>query len=757
MFWADQIALEIKKRNKPLEWVDDAKTPSGKIHVGSLRGVVIHDLIYKALLDLGVNAKYTYIFEDQDPMDGLPVYLPKETFEKYLGLPLFKVPSPVEGYKSYAHYYAEDFKKVFNAIGSTPEIVWGGDLYRSGKMNPLIKEALDKASEIKKIYEEIYKKTMPEKWYPFQPYCPHCGKVSTTMVTNWDGTEISFICEENKVKFTNGCGTSGKMSPFSDNGNIVGKLTWKIEWPAKWKVLGVTVEGAGKDHMTSGGSHDVASKVSERVFRYPIPYPLAYEWFILGKQKMSTSKGVGASASDMLTILPPQVLRFLMVRTRINSEINFDLSNPNTIPQLFDEYQRAAEAYVSNSEPELARTFELSQIGQIEHVPHVRFSVLSQWVQMPNMQEQIKKEGLENWAIYAKNWVEKYAPESDKFVIQKDMPEVAKTLTDKQKEFLRKLVSEMENYSDAEKLQFDMYEWGKTLGLSGKDIFAVIYLSLLGKNHGPKAAWLLLSLDKNFVKTRFQEVISMRHTPTEKIDERVSQNLQIFKKREIFSISKDVSTRFPSISIGIAIIKNVHIKEKDENLENEKQMFLDSIQHITTEELGKYLEIESYRKLYKEMGVDWHSRRPSPEALLRRIALGKGLYAINTCVDAYNLVVMRNKVSVGAFDFDAVSFPTVLRFAQKNEEILLLGDSEPTQYTERELAYFDQEGGYNIDFNFRDAQRTAVRNSTKNILLNVDGIYGITPEKVQKTLQESCDMIIKYCGGTLERFGIVIS
>src|SRR5579871_1301227 len=158
MFWADSIANELKKRKLPLEWVDDMKTPSGRIHVGALRGVVVHDLVYKALQQAGVNAKYTYVFENHDPMDDIPSYLPQEKYEQYLGLPLFKVPSPEEGYKDYAEFYALEFKKVFNAIGCDPEIIWTKDLYMSGRMNPQIQEVLDQAAEIRKIYEEMYKK-----------------------------------------------------------------------------------------------------------------------------------------------------------------------------------------------------------------------------------------------------------------------------------------------------------------------------------------------------------------------------------------------------------------------------------------------------------------------------------------------------------------------------------------------------------------------------------------------------------------------
>jgi len=132
------------------------------------------------------------------------------------------------------------------------------------------------------------------------------------------------------------------------------------------------------------------------------------------------------------------------------------------------------------------------------------------------------------------------------------------------------------------------------------------------------------------------------------------------------------------------------------------------------------------------------------------------LYTVNTCVDAYNLVVMRNRVSVGAFDFDHVKFPTELRYAGAGDEILLLGDKEPTKYTAKEIAYYDKDGGYNLDFNYRDAQRTMVRDGTKNILINVDGILDITPRQVEQSLHESVALITKYCGGTVEFEGIVL-
>lgn len=505
MFWADKIAENLKKRNQPLEWVDDMKTPSGRIHVGALRGVVVHDLAYKALLDKKVKAKYTYVFENHDPMDDIPSYLPREKFEKYLGMPLFTIPSPESGFKDYAEYFALEFQQVFNSIGCTPEIIWTKDLYTSGKMNNAIRKCLDNAQEVRKIYNEMYKKKLSDNWYPFQLYCPECGKVSTTVVTSWDGKEVTYVCEEERLKWTKGCGATGKMSPFSNEKEMRGKLPWKVEWGAKWQAIGVTVEGAGKDHMSRGGSHDLAKLVCERVLHYPVPYPIPYEWFLVGGRKMSSSRGVGASAAEVLKLLPPQLLRFLMVKTDINQAINFDPS-AETIPRLFDEYQEYAEHYFSNAKDDYARIFELSQIGEFQEPPKITFATLTQWVQMPNRQDNIRDVHAEEWAAYAKIWVERFAPESERFLVKTEVPHEAYSLSDQQRKYLYKIISELDQPWDVDQFQKQLYEWGKETGLSGKDAFAAIYLPLLGKTSGPRAASFILSLDKKFVKKRFQEV-----------------------------------------------------------------------------------------------------------------------------------------------------------------------------------------------------------------------------------------------------------
>lgn len=490
MFWADKLLENIKGP----QVVEDAWTPSGVVHMGSLKGPVIHDVLSKILKEKGVGVKFIYGFDDMDVIDGLPPEL-TDSHDKYLGVPIFNSPSP-DGNGTFGDYFGNKMKALLDELGVKPEIYKTSEIYKSGKFDGAIKIVLDNADKVRKVYSEIYKKEIDKNWFPFQVVCPACGKLGTTKVTAWDGKQVSFDCSEDLVTWAKGCGEKGKISPFGGNG----KMPWKVEWASAWYTFGVTIEGAGKDHGSAGGSYDVAMQILKDVFEKPQPLKIVYEFFLSDGKKMSSSKGIGVNGEELLEVLGPRLSRFLMIKTPPNQQVEFNPHGTLVIPKLFDDYQKAS----LEKDTELARAFELSQIGETEKVPSIRFQVLAQWVQMPNMEDEIKKGGLDTWARYAKVWVEKYAPEEEKFTVQKQLPKEVSKLSASQKKYLLTLIEKLDN-KNAEDFQTEIYELSKQLEIPSKDAFASIYICLLGKDHGPKAAWLILSLDKEFVKKRFLE------------------------------------------------------------------------------------------------------------------------------------------------------------------------------------------------------------------------------------------------------------
>src|SRR5206468_3556992 len=83
MDWADELAASVSGP----QVVNDSKTPSGTVHVGSLRGPVILDVIARALRANGIETTYLYGVDDMDPMDAQAL-LSADAVEREMGRPL---------------------------------------------------------------------------------------------------------------------------------------------------------------------------------------------------------------------------------------------------------------------------------------------------------------------------------------------------------------------------------------------------------------------------------------------------------------------------------------------------------------------------------------------------------------------------------------------------------------------------------------------------------------------------------------------
>ncbi len=494
MFWADKL-LENRQGK---DWVNDAWTPSGIVHMGGLKGPVIHDVLFKILKSQGKDARYTFGFDDMDAIDGLPESL-YEKLGEFMGIPVAYAPAP-EGEGTFGEYYSSKMSEMFEALGVEAEIYLASEYYKNGVYDEAIRFVLDNADKVRKVYSEMYSKEVADTWFPLQVVCPDCGKVGTTTVTGWDGEQVAYECSATKVKWAQGCGKSGSIAPWKG----AATMPFKVEWAAKWWVFKVTIEGAGKDHASAGGTYDVARKIVKDVFEQEPPLKLPYEFFLYDGKKMSSSKGLGLTGEELLEVLPPELVRFLMIKTEPNTAVEFNPFGTQIIPKLYEDYQKAALEFSDKTGSDIARAFELSQIGEVTIPPQFRFLTLTQWVQMPNMEEEIGKEGLLEWAKYAKVWVEKFAPERDRFAIQENLPDIS-SLRIEQKEYLKSLLPLFDDDISAEDLQTGIYEKSKESGISSVDAFKSIYTAFLGKDHGPKAAWLLQSLDKEFVRNRLRE------------------------------------------------------------------------------------------------------------------------------------------------------------------------------------------------------------------------------------------------------------
>ncbi len=529
MFWADRLGNEIEQKfkekiasGKPLI-IRDEKTASGRVHVGSLRGVALHGLISEILSERNINNTYLFEINDNDPMDDIPATLDRKIYEPYLGKPLNTVPSPDGKAANFAEYYAEEFIGVIRELGFSPEFYRVSDVYREGKFNEVIRLALEHAGEIRKIYKEISGSERAEGWLPVNVICEKCGKVSTTVATSYDGEQVEYVCRD--VTFTNGCGYQGKISPF--NGRA--KLPWKVEWAAKFKVIGIDIEGAGKDHSTRGGARQVAEAISRQVFHHEPPFNIPYEFFNIAGKKMSSSKGRGSSSREVADLFPPELVRLLLLQREPQRVIEFNPEG-DTVPLLYDTYDSYAGKYFSDIATgeqlsDFARTFFLMHkpVDRPRLSPHFlpRFSQIAYLVQMPHVSitDQVAQEKgsalvaedvqeIESREKYARRWLDTYAPEEYQFVLQQTLPAAARDFSAEQKHALKKVLEKITALGDGPvdglALHTALHDIKNEMGINPKDFFSALYISFLDRPSGPKAGWFLSVLKRDFVIRRLE-------------------------------------------------------------------------------------------------------------------------------------------------------------------------------------------------------------------------------------------------------------
>src|ERR671930_844711 len=146
--WADELAARV--RDHGAQVVNDSKTPSGTVHVGSLRGPVLVDVIARALRGNGIETTYLYGVDDMDPMDAQAL-LTADAIERYMGAPLAHIPDQAsDGHASYARHHAQVFIDLFDGLGVRPDrYYWMSDIYPTGELDRYIRLALDRADRIR--------------------------------------------------------------------------------------------------------------------------------------------------------------------------------------------------------------------------------------------------------------------------------------------------------------------------------------------------------------------------------------------------------------------------------------------------------------------------------------------------------------------------------------------------------------------------------------------------------------------------------
>ncbi|OJV63010.1 MAG: lysine--tRNA ligase [Clostridiales bacterium 38-18] len=342
MHWAIETAAELIRQHGTEETIVCASgiSPSGHVHIGNFREVVTTYFVVRALESLGAKTRFIFSWDDYDRFRKVPAGIP-EHFEAYIGLPYSEVPDPYGCHSSYAAHFEAEFESALARFNIYPEFIYQSEMYQAGTYTEAIREALLNRHQIYDIITSYKTQDWDEveraSYYPINIYCRSCGK--DTM------TDMHYDSDSDILEYTCACGHH-EYTELEGFNRI--KLTWKVDWPMRWRHENVVFEPGGRDHSAENGSFRVSSDLTRKIFSRPAPHYIPYEFIGLkgNSAKMSSSTGHLITPADLLKVYPAEIILFLF--SKYDHRDAFDIGLDEDINRLYTEYERLVGRYFSD-------------------------------------------------------------------------------------------------------------------------------------------------------------------------------------------------------------------------------------------------------------------------------------------------------------------------------------------------------------------------------------------------------------------------
>ena len=146
MHWADVVAEKLLESGK-IHVISSGITPSGPIHLGSMREILTADAVVRSVNDKGGKAKLIYIADNADPLRKVYPFLDENKFKDYVGRPLAEIPAP-DGNGSYDQFFLKPFFKSLENVGVIPEVVDNYKFYKDGRYKECTKTIIENREEV---------------------------------------------------------------------------------------------------------------------------------------------------------------------------------------------------------------------------------------------------------------------------------------------------------------------------------------------------------------------------------------------------------------------------------------------------------------------------------------------------------------------------------------------------------------------------------------------------------------------------------
>lgn len=196
---------------------------------------------------------------------------------------------------------------------------------------------------------------------------------------------------------------------------------------------------------------------------------------------------------------------------------------------------------------------------------------------------------------------------------------------------------------------------------------------------------------------------------------------------------------------GVLVFEGLTVVEREPRLD---RPLADAEQKVR---LAPPPERDSVRAMYRAVGLDPTRRRPSSEALLRRVARRESLPRVNGLVDVCNWCSLELQLPYGVYDLAHVVGDIQLRLGSAGEEYAGIG--KDVVHVEGRLTLADRLGPFGNPSS--DSSRTMVTPATTAVVVVIYSPHCLVPFDRVDALELTARRILEFVGGR-ETYRLVV-
>ena len=495
MLWMENIAQKVLTEFPEREYYhcQCGLSTTGLAHFGNYREIVITYAVARAIQRAGKKSDIILSFDDYDRYKKLATGTP-EYYQKYIGMPCSKIPSPYDDSISYAQYFEACTLKDLELLSIPVHPVrqqekYEGQIYRK-ELQKILRNRTQIFDIISSFKTQKFSETDRSNFMPVTVYCSSCGKDSTSILSYDPETEV--------LHYRCNCGNEEK-SPFYQL-NI--KRTFKVDWPMRWTVEQVSFEPAGKSNCEPSGALKVSSEICRSVFKQVPPISICYEFvFSAGENgRMSKTHGSVITMENALRVFGRDMILWILGSVKPSERIIISMDI-----RIYDLYKRY-ESFIRSSNPDDVAMRTILQIMEPANLPDFS-AICTQLItcELPAT-TLLERMGYEP-SLYAINkyeralfWVENIQKLHCYRIKSRSLP----LLSTADRTLLQVLLQCIHQDPDPEKI---LQSLSVAVGSEWKKCSSALNLSLFGERKGPPIRRVLHYYPLNRIQERLEKVL----------------------------------------------------------------------------------------------------------------------------------------------------------------------------------------------------------------------------------------------------------